>query len=364
MSDPPSNSEQQPPHRYSQTGALVLSRVLERVEAPLALVERALRGQLHSDLPLLAELGSHLLGAGGKRLRPALLLLAAELCDYTGPRRIGIAAAIELLHTATLLHDDVVDASSLRRGRPTANAVWGNQRAVLAGDFLYARASSMVVEDGSVEILEIFAAAIQRIAEGELLQLERSFDINISESLYFEIIERKSAVLLAGACEAGAILGGVTRAERRQVAAFGRHLGLAFQLKDDALDYDTSSAILGKPRYADLAEGKVTLPLLLTLKRCSPAEYEEISRRVKRAAECAPGDFDGDSDSDSDSGPGSPPEVESVVELVDRHRGVADTLRRGEEEVNRAIASIAAFPDSAAKQALVSAAAYAISRDR
>jgi octaprenyl-diphosphate synthase len=333
-----------------------ISRVLERIEEPLGLVEAALHGQLASDLTLIGELGSHLLGAGGKRLRPALLLLAAELCNYKGPRRIGIAAAIELLHTATLLHDDVVDSSSLRRGRPSANAVWGNQRAVLAGDFLYARASSMIVEDGNVEILEIFASSIQRIAEGELLQLERSFDIDIPESLYFDIIERKSAVLLAGACEAGAILGGVTRAERRQVAAFGRHLGLAFQLKDDALDYDTSSAILGKPRYADLAEGKVTLPLLLTLKRCSPTEREQIARLMKRASQQDLKNPEAWADAQI--------EAESVVALVERHRGVVDTLGRGEEHVGRAIASIAAFPDSPAKQALVSAAAYAISRER
>lgn len=339
--------------------AEAMVRVLERITEPLALVERALHEQLTSDIPIVSALGEHILGAGGKRLRPALVLLTAELCGYTGPRRIGIAASIEMLHTATLLHDDVVDRASVRRGEPSANAIWDNRRAVLGGDFLYARASSMVVEDGDVEILEVFASAIQRIAEGELLQLERSFEVDITERTYFEIIEGKSAVLLSGACLAGAILGGVTRAERRQVAAYGRDLGLAFQLKDDALDYDTGAAVLGKPRYADLIEGKVTLPLILTLKRCTVAERERIAAILKEAAQ-----------RDRAVGAGVPPDageapgVKIVAELVDRHQGVVDTLRKANESVTRAIEALAAFPDSPAKQALVAAAAFSVSRDR
>lgn len=359
MSLPPSGSDSAYAQAPRPQLAEAMVRVLERIAEPLGLVERALQEQLVSDIQLVSALGKHILGAGGKRLRPALVLLAAELCGYTGPRRIGIAASIEMLHTATLLHDDVVDHADLRRGAPSANAIWDNRRAVLAGDFLYARASSMVVEDGDVEILEVFASAIQRIAEGELLQLERSFDLDITERSYFEIIERKSAVLLSGACLAGAILGGVTRAERRHVAGYGRDLGLAFQLKDDALDYDTGAALLGKRRYADLAEGKVTLPLILTVKRCTPAERGVISTALKEAGRrdrMLPG-----------SEPAEyveAPEVEVIAELVDRYRGVADTLRRADESVSRAIETIAAFPDSPAKQALVAAAAFAVSRDR
>ena len=343
--------------------AEAMARVLERIAEPLGLVERALHDQLTSDIPLVTALSEHILGAGGKRLRPALVLLAAELCGYTGARRIGIAAAIEMLHTATLLHDDVIDRSDLRRGEPSANALWDNRRAVLGGDFLLARSSSMVVEDGDVEILEVFASSIQRIAEGELLQLERSFDIGISERDYFEIIEGKSAVLLSGACLAGAILGGVTRAEQRRVSAYGRDLGLAFQLKDDALDYDTGASVLGKPRYADLAEGKVTLPLILTLKRCSVAERELVATTLKEAAR---------QDERAEGGPERPserlfemqPRIEAIAGLVDEHRGVADTLRRADESVGRAIESLAAFPDSSAKQALIAAAAFSVSRDR
>ena len=331
------------------------SWVFERISEPLSLVENALQEQAVSGVKLISTLGDHVLSAGGKRLRPALLLLAAELCGYTGPRRIGVAAAIELLHTATLIHDDVVDMASLRRGQPSANSIWGNRRAVLAGDFLYARASAMILEDGDAEILEIFAQSIQSMAEGELLQLEGSFDTDVTESHYFDIIERKSAVLLAGACEAGAILGGVTRAERRHLSAYGRYLGLAFQLKDDALDYDTLSSVLGKRRYADLAEGKVTLPLLLTLKRCSTAEADQIARVLKEAAQ-------------SDALPAveaAPPAgSEEVAEIVSRHHGVEDTLRRADHYVSRASEAIAAFPDGPAKQALVAAAAFAVARDR
>ncbi|MFP6639844.1 MAG: polyprenyl synthetase family protein [Myxococcota bacterium] len=329
--------------------------MFDRISEPLSLVERALREQIISDAELVSILGEHVLAAGGKRLRPALLLLAAELCGYTGPRRIGIAAAIELLHTATLIHDDVVDMSNLRRGRPSVNSVWGNRRAVLAGDFLYARASCMVLEDGDAEILEMFALSIQRMAEGELLQLQRSFEIGLTEAEYFDIIERKSAVLLAGTCEAGAILGGVTRAESRRLAAYGRYLGLAFQLKDDALDYDGVPAVLGKLRYADLKEGKVTLPLLLALKRCSATEREMVASLLKRAA-TAEGMF---SEVDDD-----PLGKEEVAEIVSRYRGVEDTLRRADEYVARASEAIAVFPDGPAKQALVAAAAFAIARDR
>src|SRR5262245_422983 len=180
---------------------------LEQLAPRLALVEDAMREQLRSASELLPDLGGHVLDSGGKRMPPALVLLAAELCGYTGPRTVQVAAAVELLHTATLLHDDVVDLSEVRRGRPSANAVWGNRRAILAGDFFYARASSMIVEDGDLDILWIFAATIRSMAEGELLQLERSFDPSVTEAHYFAVIEHKSAVLLSAACEAGSILG-------------------------------------------------------------------------------------------------------------------------------------------------------------
>ncbi len=333
---------------------------IERLAPSLELVERAMREQLSSASGLVGSLGEHVLGAGGKRVRPALLLLSAELCGYTGPRCFQVAAAVELLHTATLLHDDVVDLSELRRGRPSANAVWGNRRAVLAGDFFYARASSMIVEDGDLDILWIFAATIRSMAEGELLQLERSFDPSVTEAHYFAVIEHKSAVLLSAACEAGSILGGVTRAERRKLADYGRELGLAFQLRDDALDYEAGEAELGKRAFADLREGKITLPLLLALKRCSAAERDAIASVLKSAARLA---------ELAAAHAGSEPIADAALDMVpvldaiQRYHGVTDTIRRAELHRDRAIDAIAPFSTGRAKEDLLAAAHFAVARE-
>src|SRR5262245_7488677 len=324
---------------------------LSRMAEDLGLVEQAMREQLASASPFVGALGDHVLGSGGKRIRPALLLLAADLCGYTGPRRIQVAAAVELLHTATLLHDDVVDLSPLRRGKPSANALWGNRRAVLGGDFLYARASSMIVEDGDLEILYIFANTIRSMAEGELLQLERSFDPSVTETHYYAVIERKSAVLLSAACEAGSILGGVTRAERRRLSEFGRELGLAFQLRDDALDYEDREADLGKRPYDDLREGKVTLPLLLALKRCSASERDAVAALLKTVARRVD---EGGAAGDLDLSP--------AIDVVRRHRGVEDTVRRAEDHARRARTAIAPFPDGGAQRDLLAAAEFAVTR--
>lgn len=337
----------------------IFAAALEGLGEGLGQVERALRQQVGSEVQLVGSIGEHVLSAGGKRIRPALLLLCAELCGYTGPRRVQIAAAVELLHSATLLHDDVVDLSPLRRGKPSANAIWGNRRAVLVGDFCYARASSMIVEDGDLDVLWIFSNTIRSMAEGELLQLQRSFDPSVTEAHYYAVIDRKSASLLSAACEAGAILGGVTRAERRRVAEFGRELGLAFQLRDDALDYAQAEAELGKRPYTDVREGKVTLPLLLTLKRCSPAEREVVAKVMKAAARAA---------AENSGGEGlvgeSPLDLGPVIDLVAQYRGVPDTVRRADEHVERAAAAIAPFPASPVKEALLGAAQFAAARDR
>ncbi len=329
-----------------------------RIAPDLALVEASLRDRLESKVELIGVLGAHLLSSGGKRLRPALVLLSAELCGYTGPRRIELAAALELLHTATLLHDDVVDLAEVRRGRPAANAIWGNRRAVLAGDFLYARASSIIVEDGNLEIVESYARTIRLMAEGELLQLERSFDVDITEAHYFEVIERKSATLLSNCCEIGSLLGGVTRGERNRIREYGRQLGLAFQLRDDCLDYESDLEDLGKQPLADVREGKVTLPLILALKRCGVGEREQVSSLLKNAARLA----------DQHGGMAPPGAIEldlaPVAEMVARYRGLTDTLRRAEDHVAKALEAIAPFPDGPAKDALCAAARFSAARDR
>jgi len=326
---------------------------LQRNADALELVERALQEQLASNSELVGVLGEHVLGSGGKRMRPALLLLVAELCGYTGPRRIHMGAAIELLHTATLLHDDVVDFSEKRRGRPSANALWGNRRAVLAGDFFYSRASAMIVEDGDQDILFVFAETIKNMAEGELLQLARSFDPTVTESHYFSVIDQKSAVLLKASCEVGAIVGGVTRAETRKLAEFGRELGMAFQLRDDALDYEAGETALGKRLHDDLREGKITLPLLLALKRCTPAERDAIGLVLKSAAHLA-----------EVVEPQAVLDLEPAIAAVRRYRGVEDTVRRAQERAKRASEAIAPFPDCLAKRDLLAAAEFSVSRDR
>jgi octaprenyl-diphosphate synthase len=346
----------QPPPSLVST-ARVFSEALERNAVSLELVERAMREQFSSDTALVGVLGEHLLQSGGKRMRPALVMLSAQLCGYTGSRRVQIGAAIELLHTATLLHDDVVDFSELRRGRPSANTLWGNRRAILAGDFLYSRACAMIVEDGDPEILLIFANAIRNMAEGEILQLERSYDATVTEAHYFRVIERKSAMLLSTSTESGAILGGVTRAERRRLSDFGRELGLAFQLRDDALDYEAGEEALGKNPNADIREGKVTLPLLLALKRCTSSEREAVAALIKSASRTT--------DPGADTRDVLEPlDLTPVLDLVARYRGVEDTVRRAQEHAERAVASIAPFPDSAAKVDLTAAAQFAVTRDR
>lgn len=346
------------PERSSPSSSL--RAALERIGGGLELVERALREQLASPQELIGTIGEHVLSSGGKRMRPALLFLAAELCGYTGPRRVQVAAAVELLHTASLLHDDVVDLGEVRRGRPSANAIWGNSRAVLVGDFCLARASSMIVEDGDLDILWIFANTIRLMSEGELLQMEHSFDASVTEAHYYAVIDRKSATLLSAASEAGAILGGVTRPERRRLAEFGREMGLAFQLRDDALDYSADEEVLGKQPYSDLREGKVTLPLLLALKRCRSSERDAAESILKTASKRLI-----ELRSEDPTAPRAVMargDLEIVLELVERHRGVADTNRRAEQHVARAAASIAPFADCPAKEALLAAAEYAATR--
>ena len=352
MKAPPASQSPNPSGDYEVT------EVFARIAPAMQLVERALAEAVDSHANVIREAGHHIVSSGGKRLRPALVLLASELCGYTGPRRIALAAALELLHTATLIHDDIVDLAEVRRGHPAANVIWGNRRAVLAGDFFYARASSIVVEDGNLEIVEGYANTIRLLAEGELLQLERSFDVDVTESHYYDVIERKSATLLAHCCEIGSLLGGVTRGERNRICEFGRQLGLAFQLKDDCLDYEAELAELGKQPFADLREGKITLPLILTLKRCRVSEREHVAGVLKSAARLA------------EAHGGSAPfeeiehEFETILELIASHHGLTDTQRRAEEHVEKALDAIAPFTEGPAKQALIRSAQFAVARDR
>ncbi len=327
-----------------------LDSITSFLEDDLRRVEQLLREGVRSADTLIPEVGEHTFASGGKRIRPVLVLLTSRLCGYRGPRALQIAAAAEYLHSASLLHDDVVDGASERRGRPSVNAQFGERLAILVGDFMYARGCQMLVEDGSIDILSLYAEALRQMTEGEVLQLSQSFDPDVTESVYLEVIGRKTASLLGAAAESGAILGGVTRAERRSVREYGWELGLAFQLVDDALDYVGTGAELGKPPLQDLSEGKVTLPLLAALKRCSVGEREGIASILK---------------SFSREGSGADPKQASqVAECVARYQGVEITLARASQRAAEARARIESFVDSQVKQTLLDLTEFVVQRNR
>ncbi|MDE0283322.1 MAG: octaprenyl diphosphate synthase [Gammaproteobacteria bacterium] len=247
-------------------------------------VDALIQEKLHSDIGLIDQLGHYIVNSGGKRLRPALVLLSANCFDYGETLHIKLAAVIEFIHTATLLHDDVVDASMLRRGKATANQRWGNEASVLVGDFLYSRAFQMMVEAGDMHVMEIMADATNIIAEGEVLQLINRHDPETTEQRYLQVIHNKTAKLFEAAARVGAVVAGQDRQTEQAMTDYGRHLGIAYQLIDDALDYSAPSDILGKNMGDDLAEGKPTLPLLYALWHCSQEQATLIRTAITRGS--------------------------------------------------------------------------------
>ncbi len=256
----------------------------------MAEVDRALRASLASDVALVRQVGEYIIESGGKRLRPALLVLSARACGYTGRDHFTLAAVIEMIHTATLLHDDVVDESSLRRGHATANAMFGNAASVLVGDFLYSRAFQLMVGLGSMRVLEIVSDATNVIAEGEVMQLINSGDADLDEACYLGVIQRKTAKLFEAAAQLGAVLAGATPEREAALARYGMHLGTAFQLVDDVLDYSGELTAIGKNLGDDLAEGKMTLPLIRALAVANPQDAALIRGAITggRLTEFAP----------------------------------------------------------------------------
>lgn len=304
-------------------------------------VDHLIRERLHSDVALINQLGQHIIGGGGKRLRPALVILSACACGYRGRQHVLLAAVIEFIHTATLLHDDVVDASLLRRGRQTANALWGNEASVLTGDFLYSRAFQMMVETGQMRVMQVLADTTNAIAEGEVLQLMNCRDPDITEARYLQVIERKTARLFEAAARLGAILAEQSSGLEEALARYGLHVGNAFQLVDDALDYSSDAATLGKNVGDDLAEGKPTLPLIQAMRTGSPAQASLIRDAIKS---------------------GGLDRIDDVLQAIESTGAIAYTAARAEEEANRAIASLAELPDSAHKNALIRLAEFSVSR--
>jgi octaprenyl-diphosphate synthase len=312
---------------------VTLDRLTALLEDDLANVNRLILERMQSPVALIPQLAGHIIAAGGKRLRPMLTLATSRMCGYRGARHIALAAAVEFIHTATLLHDDVVDASDLRRGLATANAVWGNKPSVLVGDFLFSRAFELMVEDGSLRTLDILSKASAVIAEGEVLQLVTSNDTETTEAAYLEVINAKTAQLFAAASRIGAVLGERSDADEKALEVYGRNLGIAFQLIDDMLDYSAHQAELGKTVGDDFRDGKITLPVVLALRAADERE-RRFWRRTLEQMEQHDDDFP------------------HAVELMRQHGTLDATLERAREYGAVARRALAAFRDGPERKAL------------
>jgi octaprenyl-diphosphate synthase len=320
-----------------------LTRLTTALAEDLQATNRAIVARMDSPVALIPQLAAHLVAAGGKRLRPLLTLASARLCGYQGERHVQLAACVEFIHTATLLHDDVVDESVLRRGLASANAVFGNKASVLVGDFLFARAFQLMVADGSLDVLRILSAAAATIAEGEVLQLTTQNDLATTEQKYFDVIRGKTAALFAAACEVGAVIAARPEQDCAALARYGMDLGMAFQLVDDALDYAADAAELGKTIGDDFREGKLTYPVLLAVAEGSGEETEFWTRTI---------------------GEGEQTEADLATALgfIRRHDTINRTIARAREFAESAVAAIAVFPASPLKENLQDVARYTTAR--
>jgi octaprenyl-diphosphate synthase len=311
------------------------------IGADMAAVDRVLREALSSDVILIRQVAEYIIGGGGKRLRPALLLLCAKATGYEGTQHHTLAAVIEMIHTATLLHDDVVDESDLRRGHATANAEFGNAASVLVGDFLYSRSFQMMVGVARMRVLEILADTTNAIAEGEVLQLINAGDANLDEAAYLNVIQRKTARLFEAAARLGAVLGDASPAVEDALARYGMHLGTAFQLVDDVLDYSGTADAIGKNVGDDLAEGKMTLPLIHALANGTPEEAALIRHAVTG---------------------GGRTDFAPVVAALDRTGALAYARQRAQAEAAKAEACLAALSDSPHRKTLLELTTFASTR--
>lgn len=320
-----------------------LAPILALTAEGMNAVNAVILDRMQSRIPLIPTLAGHLIAGGGKRMRPMLTLAGAALCDYHGTRHHKLAAAVEFIHTATLLHDDVVDGSELRRGKSTANIVFGNPATVLVGDFLFTRSFELMVEDGSLKVLKILSNASSVISEGEVDQLTAQRQIETSEERYLSIIGSKTAALFAAATRIAAVVAERSEADERALEDYGRNLGIAFQLVDDAMDYDSEAGEMGKGKGDDFREGKMTLPVILAYARGSDEE-----RRFWQDA------IQGHRSSDAD--------LAHAITLIERHDTVSATRDRARHFAQRAIDAIAGFPAGAAHAAMVEAAEFAVAR--
>jgi len=318
------------------------SAVRELAATDMSAVDALIRARLASDVVLINQIAEHIIGGGGKRLRPMLVLLAAQAMGYRGRHHVLLAAVVEFIHTATLLHDDVVDESDLRRGRKTANAVWGNAASVLVGDFLYSRAFQMMVEADDMRVMRILADTTNRIAEGEVLQLLNIHNPDVDEAAYLRVIERKTAVLFEAATRLGGLLAGSSARHEEALARFGLNLGFAFQVADDVLDYVSEAGTLGKNIGDDLAEGKATLPLIYAIERAPPQQAASLRRAIET---------------------GGLDSLDNIIAAIG-DTGAIDRARwRAQDYADAAKDALSTLPHSPARDALAVLADYALRRD-
>jgi len=324
-----------------------LNDLVALVADGMARVNTTILSRTGSDVAMIPEVANHLIASGGKRLRPILTLACAKLCDYAGAADgdVKLAASVEFMHTATLLHDDVVDESDMRRGRVAARIKWGNEASVLVGDFLLGQAFRMMVEVGSLRALDILSAAATVIAEGEVMQLTNAKNLETDEAAYLAVIRGKTAELFAAACEVGPVLAGRPEAEQAAARAYGMNLGIAFQLIDDVLDYGGTSAALGKNVGDDFREGKITLPIVLAYRRGSEGE-RGFWRRTLQQGEIGEDD------------------LETALDLLQRHGALEETVARAHHYGGQARAALDIFPDGPVKAALNGAIEFCVARAR
>jgi octaprenyl-diphosphate synthase len=320
-----------------------LEPLLQLVAGDMNAVNTVILDRMQSQIPLIPELAGHLIAGGGKRMRPMLTLSSARLISYTGTRHHRLAASVEFIHTATLLHDDVVDGSDLRRGKRTANIIWGNPASVLVGDFLFSRSFELMVEDGSLKVLKILSNASAVIAEGEVNQLTAARRIDLGEDRYLDIINAKTAALFAAACRIAAVVAERPEGEEAALDAYGRNLGIAFQLVDDAIDYVSDAGTMGKDAGDDFREGKMTLPVILAYAR-GDAEQRKFWKDAVEGRRASDEDF------------------AHAIDLVRRTRAVDDTLARARHYGQRAIDAIGGFANGKAKDAMIEAVEFAVAR--
>ena len=330
-------------HRISGEKEPSLDPLMALVADDMNSVNAVILDRMQSRIPLIPELAGHLIAGGGKRMRPMLTLACARLLEYGGSRHHKLAAAVEFIHTATLLHDDVVDGSGMRRGRKTANIIWGNSASVLVGDFLFSRSFELMVEDGSVKVLKILSHASAVIAEGEVNQLTAQRRIDTDEQHYLDIIGAKTAALFAAACRIAAVVAERDETQEQALDTYGRNLGIAFQLVDDAIDYASDGVTMGKDAGDDFRDGKVTLPVILAYARGSEAD-----RTFWRQA------IAGHLTSDTD--------LAHATTLVQASGAISDTVARARHYGQRAIDALGPFVNGKAKDALVEAVEFAIAR--